>query len=187
MRALYLTFLILAVSTLYKFHNIIQDKNNEIQYINFHNTDYEIRLKKSKQTCLELYAENIALRNELYLMKNKKEFDNKLGFGNATFYCDIGITRSGCPTRSGSIAVDPSKIELGTRIRLIGFPEDVAKWGIADDTGGMIKNNDIDIWLSSETRCRELGIIKTELNKKKDRFGEYIEVKRLYEINERKY
>lgn len=106
---------------------------------------------------------------------------SKLGYGNVTFYCDIGVTRSGTPTRYGSVAVDPEFVPIGTRLKFIGFPAEVPQWGMADDTGGMIKQHDLDIWLPVSVDCFEFGIIRAKLEWRKDRLGDYIAV--IYQAN----
>lgn len=62
----------------------------------------------------------------------------------ATAYCLRGHTATGQSTHHGSIAVDPNVIPLGRRVWVQGYG-----WGVADDTGGSIRGNHVDVWMSS--------------------------------------
>ena len=62
------------------------------------------------------------------------------------------ITATGKEIKKGMIAVDPKVIPLGTRIEIkdIGF-------FTADDTGGKIKGNRIDIYFKTKKEAEEFG------------------------------
>jgi 3D (Asp-Asp-Asp) domain-containing protein len=64
-----------------------------------------------------------------------------------------GITYTGVPARSGTVAVDPAVIALGSRLRIAGLP------GIyrAEDTGGDIRGAHIDVFMASRTTALEFG------------------------------
>ena len=68
-------------------------------------------------------------------------------------YCLRGVTASGRYTKHGIIAVDPRVIPLGSRIYVPGYG-----WGIAADTGGLIKGNKIDLWKPTSRECYEWGV-----------------------------
>lgn len=68
------------------------------------------------------------------------------GYGNNT------ATGTKC-TEGRTIAVDPSVIPLGSEVFIEGFGSFVA-----EDTGGAIKQNKIDIYLSDHDRCYSLGV-----------------------------
>ena len=70
----------------------------------------------------------------------------------ATAYTGGGTTATGTHARVGEIAVDPRVIPLGTSVYVEGF-------GVlrAEDTGGAIKGNIIDIYMSSKSACRSWG------------------------------
>lgn len=70
----------------------------------------------------------------------------------ATAYTGGGRTASGTRARVGEIAVDPRVIPLGTTVYVEGF-------GLrtAEDTGGAIKGNIIDIYMGSKGECRRWG------------------------------
>jgi len=93
-----------------------------------------------------------------------------------TFYCDSkpGITRSGCPVRTGSVASDPNVIPMGTRIRFIGFPSPIPERGMVDDTGGKVKGNILDVFLWRYEDCVQLGRIQCKASWRKDAIGRYL-------------
>ena len=86
-----------------------------------------------------------------------------LGNYKLTFYCPceicngalgVGQTASGAaPAEGRTIAVDSSIIPLGSRVYIEGYGT-----FIAEDTGSAIKNNKIDIFVSTHSRAEELGV-----------------------------
>lgn len=68
-------------------------------------------------------------------------------------YTGGGHTAMGTQARVGEIAVDPSVISLGTTVYIEGVGE-----RRAEDTGGNIKGNTIDIYMNSEAECRNWGV-----------------------------
>jgi 3D (Asp-Asp-Asp) domain-containing protein len=70
----------------------------------------------------------------------------------ATAYCDGGNTASGPACGDGIIAVDPSVIPLGSKVYVVGYG-----YAIAADTGGFIKGNRIDLWMSNNSLCEQWG------------------------------
>ncbi len=71
----------------------------------------------------------------------------------ATEYVAGGITATGVPAQPGVIAVDPSVIPLGTKVYIPGI-------GVvrAEDTGGAIIGDRIDICVSSEATALQWGV-----------------------------
>lgn len=66
-----------------------------------------------------------------------------------------GITRSGVKARAGrTIAVDPSIIPLGTKI----YIAELGQVFTAEDTGGRIKGNRIDIFMDSHEKAKDFGL-----------------------------
>ena len=81
----------------------------------------------------------------------------------ATAYSGDGITATGTvPKRNpgglSTIAVDPRVIPLGTKVYVEGYG-----YAVAEDTGGAIKNNIIDIFLNSSAECKQWGRRNTNL------------------------
>lgn len=71
----------------------------------------------------------------------------------ATAYTHTGnVTFTGVYPRIGTIAVDPKVIPLGTRLWIEGYG-----YGIAQDTGGLIKGNIIDLFMDTEAECFRWG------------------------------
>ena len=85
-----------------------------------------------------------------------------MGNFKLTFYCacsscsggygDGTATGTRC-TEGRTIAVDPRVIPLGSKVYIEGFGD-----FIAEDTGGAIKGNKIDILVSSHSRAYDLGV-----------------------------
>ncbi|MDA3730952.1 3D domain-containing protein [Niameybacter massiliensis] len=76
----------------------------------------------------------------------------------ATAYTDVegdqwsGKTASGMPTFVGMVAVDPKIIPLGTVLYVEGYGI-----AIAGDTGGAIKGYDIDLFMNTNSECKQFG------------------------------
>ena len=115
----------------------------------------------------ENLVQSIIAENAVTVKKPTNEDPNKnnweyLGEYKLSFYCACakccgktdGITASGAIAKEGTtIAVDPRKIPLGSKVYIEG-------WGtyIAQDTGGAIKQNRIDVFMSSHQRALNAGI-----------------------------
>jgi uncharacterized protein YabE (DUF348 family) len=69
----------------------------------------------------------------------------------------FGITATGTVARrnnySSSVAVDPRVIPLGTKLYVEGYG-----YAIAEDTGGAIKGNRIDLFFNSSSQANEWGV-----------------------------
>ncbi|MGL5313444.1 MAG: 3D domain-containing protein [Peptostreptococcaceae bacterium] len=71
----------------------------------------------------------------------------------ATAYTGDGITSTGKTPKWGTIAVDPSVIPYGTKVYIPQFDMTF----IAEDTGGAIKGNKIDIFMTDATKVKNWG------------------------------
>lgn len=71
------------------------------------------------------------------------------------------ITASGTTTRYGTVAVDPRIIPLGSRVYVVSDGGDKS-WsygpGLAEDTGGLIKGNRVDLFFMTGEEAVEFGI-----------------------------
>ena len=88
--------------------------------------------------------------------KKKSTSKNSLGKKitvSATAYSGDGITATGTVPRWGTIAVDPTIIPYGTKVYIPQFD----KYFIAEDCGGGIRGNKIDIFMNSESQCNNWG------------------------------
>ncbi len=68
-----------------------------------------------------------------------------------------GITATGKRARWGTVAVDKRVIKLGSRLRIKGFPNTIFR---AEDVGGAIKGNRIDVWFPSHREALNFGVQK---------------------------
>lgn len=66
-------------------------------------------------------------------------------------------TYMGTTIRPGVIAVDPKVIPLGSRL-YVQYPDGHGEYAVAEDTGGAIKGNRIDIAMMNRAKATEFGI-----------------------------
>jgi 3D (Asp-Asp-Asp) domain-containing protein len=77
----------------------------------------------------------------------------------ATAYTWTGQrTASGTWPAVGTAAVDPEVIPLGTRLWIEGYGE-----AVAEDTGGLVKGNIIDLYFPTEDQCWQWGRRQVEV------------------------
>ena len=75
-----------------------------------------------------------------------------------------GLTRMGTQVRPGVVAVDPKVIPLGTKLyikSLDGWPD--YGFAVAEDTGGAIKGNKIDLFFEDSKTVAKYGRRKVEV------------------------
>lgn len=87
--------------------------------------------------------------------KSTKKESKKVNLGTFKVYAysSGGITASGARTKANhTVAVDPKVIPLGSKIMVNG------KVYKAEDTGGAIKGKKLDIYMPSESDCRNWGV-----------------------------
>jgi len=68
-----------------------------------------------------------------------------------------GITATGKVAQWGTVAVDRRIIKLGSKLKIEGFPNTTFR---AEDVGGAIKGNHIDIWFPSHKEALNFGVKK---------------------------
>ena len=67
-----------------------------------------------------------------------------------------------CYERAGIIAVDPTVIPLGSRV-YIQYPDGHGEYAIAEDTGGAIKGNRVDVAKWTVNEAQDFGIQKVKV------------------------
>lgn len=81
--------------------------------------------------------------------------------GKATAYnCPgyVGHTASGTVAEVGKVAVDPRVIPLGSKLYIVSQDgQYVYGYCIAEDTGGLIKGNKVDLYFSTWDECIQFG------------------------------
>lgn len=148
----YVTYgLLNKIETLSNDISILEGKN-ELQrdYINELNHDVQLLSEKNES----LSKENNALQQEIAQWRD-------LGTFRITYYCSCtecseawgNMTASGRRAEvNRTIAVDPKVIPLGTTVRING------QEFIAEDVGGAIKGNRIDIYVNHHSMTAEMGV-----------------------------
>ena len=82
-----------------------------------------------------------------------KSYSRKLVVKAYAYHTGGGWTAMSTPARVGEIAVDPSVIPLGSEVYIEGVGA-----RRAEDTGGDIIGNTIDIYMGSEAECESWGV-----------------------------
>lgn len=75
-----------------------------------------------------------------------------------------GLTASGTKARPGAVAVDPRVIPLGTKLYVESL-DSTSDYGfcVAEDTGGAIKNNKIDLFFNTANEVKSFGRRKVKV------------------------
>lgn len=69
-----------------------------------------------------------------------------------------GITASGTHAQYGTVAVDPKVIPLGTRMFIESSDGSfIYGYCVAEDTGGAIKGNKVDLFFNTNSECMQFG------------------------------
>ena len=137
-----------------------------------------IRIDYVLKTQADTLNQIVDLRHDIDEVKENIEELNKVAINEQTFTktalgeytithycpCDIccgkndGITATGTEATQGrTIAVDPNVIPLGSEVLIDG------QVYIAEDVGGAIKGNRIDIYVDSHSEAIQRGVIEREV------------------------
>lgn len=111
----------------------------------------ETSRKETARTTLTAAVDKV-IANGTRINYNGQTYSRKLVV-KAYAYTGGGRTAMGTRARVGEIAVDPSVIPLGTNVYIEGVGA-----RRAEDTGGNIKGNTIDIYMNTESECRSWGV-----------------------------
>ncbi len=119
----------------------------EIKYID----GKEVKRKELSRKTLKKPVDKV-VANGTRILYNGKSYSRKL-LVKAYSYTGGGRTAMGTRARVGEIAVDPRVIPLGTNVYIEGVGA-----RRAEDTGGNIKGNTIDIYMGSKSECYRWGV-----------------------------
>ena len=71
----------------------------------------------------------------------------------------INITATGTTVRVGTVAVDPTVIPYGTRMFIVTNDGTyIYGIGTAEDCGGAIVGNELDLYFDTDAECWEFGV-----------------------------
>ena len=110
---------------------------------------------KNKWRELDLMQQNLVCDNEKFSaeIEEKKSKRVNLGTFELTAYCYGNVTSTGTtPTANRTIAVDPKVIPYGSVVEIEGYGTYVA-----EDCGGAVKGNIIDIYIPGYDNCIKFG------------------------------
>ncbi len=111
----------------------------------------ETSRKETARTTITAAVDKV-IANGTRINYNGQTYSRKLVV-KAYAYTGGGRTAMGTRARVGEIAVDPSVIPLGTNVYIEGVGP-----RRAEDTGGNIQGNTIDIYMNTEGECRSWGV-----------------------------
>lgn len=132
------------------------EAENKHDYSDLYNTNKDT----SKSTSSS--KSSIKAKSTKSSTKSKKSSSNVVSTMtvSATAYAGDSITATGTTPKVGrTIAVDPSIIPYGTRVYIPALGGTY----VAEDCGGGIKGNRIDIFMGSESQCNSWGVRSIEI------------------------
>lgn len=104
--------------------------------------------------CCKQYLKSGTKSNKSTKSGSKKSVKRTLKV-KAYAYTGHGITSTGRrPVAGRTIAVDPRVIPYGSKVYIPAL----GRTYIAEDCGGGIKGNKIDVYMSSQSACRQFGV-----------------------------
>lgn len=130
--------------------NTVDQKNDS--------TDSTVKEEKSEEAVSNNAQNNNQNNNSNESSKTEETTSSNNNSGrlmtvNASAYAGHSITATGTTPKWGTIAVDPSVIPYGTKVYIPKFDMVFT----AEDCGGAIKGNKIDIFMNSESECTTFG------------------------------
>ena len=109
------------------------------------------RSEISRETLTEAVDKVVA--NGTRISFDGQSYSRKLVVKAYAYHTGGGRTAMGTPARVGEIAVDPGVIPLGSEVYIEGVGA-----RRAEDTGGDIIGNTIDIYMGSDAECKSWGV-----------------------------
>lgn len=116
-----------------------------------------------KQTVLKEPEAEISLRGadgETQDLLPTENYTKVLSCLGTAYSCDgrAGITATGTVVHIGTIAVDPKVIPLGSKLYIVSDDgQYLYGYGTAEDTGGLIKGNRVDLYMDTTAECFQFG------------------------------
>lgn len=104
-------------------------------------------------------ASSLTTSKKLSSSKQNSNVSKNKMLVSATAYSGGSITATGTRPRWGTIAVDPRIIPYGTKV----YIPKLNMTFIAEDCGGGIKGNKIDIFMNSSSQCYNWGVRSLEI------------------------
>ncbi|GAA0863029.1 3D domain-containing protein [Paraclostridium tenue] len=113
----------------------------------------EVVVATSKQVNNKIESKQISNTSSNSELASNKSLSGKHMSVVATAYAGDSITSTGTVPKWGTIAVDPRIIPYGTKVYIPKFNQTF----VAEDCGGAIKGNKIDIFMNSEGKAYDWG------------------------------
>lgn len=124
--------------------NILNQKEDELNVLSNENSKFKLQIEDLNSQISELKEAN---------KDNSRVY---LGKFTLTYYCISGKTATGVPTiEDVTVAVDPTVVPLHSALYIDGLGV-----RIAHDTGGAIKGNKIDVYVSNYNEAVQNGVTK---------------------------
>ena len=132
---------------------ITQEGVNGVDKVSYKVIYFGGEVQEKKEVARETVSEPVTqiTREGTAVSYNGVKYSRKLTV-SSTAYCLRGRTATGTSVHMGTIAVDPRVIPLGSYGYVPGYGQ-----VHAEDTGGAIKGNIIDVWFPSNGQCRSWG------------------------------
>ena len=130
-------------------------KGTKIKLISYKNGWYKIKYGNSTGYSCGKYIKKVSTTTSTKTNSTQLNASYKKTLKvKAYAYTGGGITATGTKARYGVIAVDPRVIPYGTKV----YIKELGRTFTAEDCGGGIKGNKIDIYMNTETACRNWGV-----------------------------
>jgi len=154
-----------------KGENGIISKAYDVEYHNGVEISRTFVSEKVKQPVNEIISEGTLITDNVAVVNGQTIQYKKMLTCQATAYdlsfesCGkwpgtpgYGITASGTYAKVGTVAVDPRVIPLGTKMFIVSTDGSyVYGYCTAEDTGGAIKGNKVDLFYNTRSECMQFG------------------------------